>query len=468
MNKSDAGIKTTFIISLCLILSLTGCIAELGLLEESELVAVRGVAAEELEAGELAMEDRLVAGELAETRVGESLSRAERMGITAEDINIFTRSTAEIRAGRLITADEVAFNSELGKIKIVRSFGENPRLFVKGAKEPFAEVLPKEGKIRLFNNKTISLHNNIYSVEGKTVTVRYNPYISSNNIVATLHQGDMVVKLAEDNGWFQVKIVQRGAEYTGYINASLLAAVIVASNSNDKKESPQEAISDEEKQRWNYYWAAIGGNNVPTYTAQDAMNILYDEFGKSKFKRRISYNINDWRVDIDLFLKMDCENIPILSEDNFEDKNLQVLGFTKSGEILQYIEFKNEGVKINNPLDWGPRNYGEWYKVKTLNGEYGWVFTRPYGQNYSYGTLVKRCKPGAIKITSVSSDSYGIYINGKLSFDLKGNTYKYLANIPTGVYTIRVLQLNGYFIYPTDKTFNVNVTCGGTVSVIFP
>src|SRR5258708_7472675 len=206
---------------------LSGCIAELLVIDEVELAAVRGVA----RAG------------VAEAEASGAGVRLGRMGVAAEELNAFARATAEIRAGRLVPANEVAFNSQLGKIRLVRQGTENPRLFVRGAAEPFAEVLPHEGRIRLFNGDGIRLHGDIFSVERDVVLLRRNPSLSAGNLVATLHQGDLVIKLAESDGWYQVRIVQGGGELTGFIDARLLAAVAPADSSDRGHHRPVQALA---------------------------------------------------------------------------------------------------------------------------------------------------------------------------------------------------------------------------------
>jgi hypothetical protein len=354
-----------------LTLPATGCVARLLLLEDAQLLAVR----------------RAAMTGVAETRVAGGLARAARMGITAEEIALMSRSTATIRAGRLVAADEVAFNSALGRIQLVRGSSGNPRLYLRGAAEPFAEVLVKDGRIRLFTNSTFRLHSDIYSVERSVVVVRSTAVRSSGNTVATLRQGDLVVKLAEDNGWYHVQVIQGATELTGFVEAALLAPLVMATASRDSSRSPQQTIADEERRRWDHYWATIEGRQV---SAQDAMSILYTDFGQRHRGRAVSYRANDWPAGVRSFVRVTSDNLPILSTNSFKDPGLRIVGFTTRGELLQYLSFKHEWVKLDRPGDWGPKNYGEWYQVRTLSGEVGWLFTKPHGQGYSSGRLESR------------------------------------------------------------------------------
>jgi hypothetical protein len=84
-----------------------------------------------------------------------------------------------------------------------------------------------------------------------------------------------------------------------------------------------------------------------------------------------------------------------------------------------------------------------------------------------FGTIIKGT--GGINFTNHSSNPYRVYVNGNVVFDsMNGNSVKtnYLAT--EGNYSIRVLQLSGFLLTPTDETFTGNVVCGGTLTVAFP
>jgi len=75
---------------------------------------------------------------------------------------------------------------------------------------------------------------------------------------------------------------------------------------------------------------------------------------------------------------------------------------------------------------------------------------------------------GTLKLVSNSSYPYSIYINGTYAFDMNGGTTDYEDFMPTGYYTIRVLQVSGYSGYPTDETFTGTLGCGATLTTTFP
>ena len=51
---------------------------------------------------------------------------------------------------------------------------------------------------------------------------------------------------------------------------------------------------------------------------------------------------------------------------------------------------------------------------------------------------------------------------------MTGYETKYLKYLPVGNYTIRVLQISGYAVYPTDETFTGNINCGSTLTISYP
>jgi hypothetical protein len=75
---------------------------------------------------------------------------------------------------------------------------------------------------------------------------------------------------------------------------------------------------------------------------------------------------------------------------------------------------------------------------------------------------------GTLKFVSTSSNPYRIYINGNAAFDMNGGTTQFKYYMPTGSYSIRVLQLSGYVISPTDKTYTGTIGCGQTLTTTFP
>ena len=75
---------------------------------------------------------------------------------------------------------------------------------------------------------------------------------------------------------------------------------------------------------------------------------------------------------------------------------------------------------------------------------------------------------GTLKFVSTSSNPYHIYINGTAAFDMTGGTTSYEYYMPTGSYSIRVLQISGYVLYPTDITYTGTLNCGSTLLITFP
>jgi hypothetical protein len=76
---------------------------------------------------------------------------------------------------------------------------------------------------------------------------------------------------------------------------------------------------------------------------------------------------------------------------------------------------------------------------------------------------------GSLKFVNNSNNPYRVYVNGvEMVGSLNGNTTYYLYNMPARAYTIRVLQLSGYLVSPTDQTYTGTLTCGGMLTTTFP
>jgi hypothetical protein len=89
--------------------------------------------------------------------------------------------------------------------------------------------------------------------------------------------------------------------------------------------------------------------------------------------------------------------------------------------------------------------------------------------NITNNTIVVLQSVGNLKMVNNSSNPYKIYINGVLTVaSFPGNSNQTFTDAPIGAYTIRVVQLSGFAVSPTDETFTGNLTCGLTLVTTFP
>jgi len=125
------------------------------------------------------------------------------------------------------------FYANLNQIRLLKVAGGNPQLAFKTGSSPFAEVLPNRGKIRMIESgKEFIIKKNIFSVQGNGVNIRSGALIE-NNVIGKVSSQDLVVVLGEQNGWYQVQVLQAGVVTTGYIYSALLAPLILAGNNDD-------------------------------------------------------------------------------------------------------------------------------------------------------------------------------------------------------------------------------------------
>ena len=443
--------KTFFIAFLLIAFGLlfSGCIARLFMLGEVEMIAAR----------------TMVRGGATEGALAGNMTRMARMGITTERIGVFSRTTAQISNGRLLTAEEVAFNSELGSIRMYRSSSGNPRLYFRGANEPFGEVIPGSGHIRLFDGQLISPRQNFYSVNHGGVHIRSAPNFTRGSIIGQLEEGSVVVKLFREGDWYWIRTVQNGRELTGWVMMGLIVPFFLVDPDEDEEPiSADEALEHEERYRWDYYRSTMESKQI---RATEALTLLASLFESDFSDAKHYYNLENWPKQMLKFVRITTTSLPILNKPEFS-KGIEVLGMGLAGEVLQFVEELKVSTKINNPLKWGPKNYGDWYKVKTPSGVSGWIFAKPNELGENLATLEIRCDPSSIKLICESSNPYEVYINGNHFLTIQGNSVEWISGLPKDNYTVKVIQKSGYLFWATEKSFEISLDCNSTRSVYFP
>ena len=133
---------------------------------------------------------------------------------------------------------------------------------------------------------------------------------------------------------------------------------------------------------------------------------------------------------------------------------------------LTQISDESGKVKFNELTDIKYYWFAEKGCVNNANG----TFTTNYPLTlYATNTVnVIMSGTGNIQLESTSDNPYQVYVNGIPTFEMKGGTTRKIQFMPTGSYSIRVLQLSGYLLYPTDETYSVVLNCGKTKEIIFP
>lgn len=111
-----------------------------------------------------------------------------------------------------------------------------------------------------------------------------------------------------------------------------------------------------------------------------------------------------------------------------------------------------------------------WYAEKgCTNNMLGSVYTlNPIAANNTTTISCVLAGTGKLRFVNTSSNPYRVYINGQVFTEMLGNTTRTVEYAAVASYTLRVLQLSGYAITPTDQTYTGNVTCGGTLVTTFP
>ena len=87
----------------------------------------------------------------------------------------------------------------------------------------------------------------------------------------------------------------------------------------------------------------------------------------------------------------------------------------------------------------------------------------------SFSCKKELVKPaGLIMLVNNSSNPYDVFVNGKLEINDMPGGAAYELSKPVGYYAVRVIQVSGYMIYPTDVTYSGDLSNNGTLVVSFP
>jgi hypothetical protein len=98
----------------------------------------------------------------------------------------------------------------------------------------------------------------------------------------------------------------------------------------------------------------------------------------------------------------------------------------------------------------------------------GVTTTSPLQANVNSTTNAIISAKGSLVFQNVSSNPYRIFVNGQSIADLSGGGFLVVPNKPIGSYSLRVLQLSGYVLSPTDQSFTGTLNCGSSLTLSFP
>lgn len=111
-----------------------------------------------------------------------------------------------------------------------------------------------------------------------------------------------------------------------------------------------------------------------------------------------------------------------------------------------------------------------WFAEKNCqnNANGGVTTTAPLASNITTTVNAVLSSTGTLTFQNTSTNPYRVFVNSVEIFTMNGKTSEVVNYVPTGSYSIRVLQVSGYAVYPTDETYTGTVGCGQTLQVIFP
>jgi hypothetical protein len=125
-------------------------------------------------------------------------------------------------------------NSVLERIYLKRVPGGGmPQLYVEGHAEPFADVYPERGEFKMLKTGNVyPMPSTILSVTGDGVCLRSNASLTNSIIRAHLNRGSLVVRLGEENGWYEVSVAQNNTALKKQVSQLATHNASPAMNSN--------------------------------------------------------------------------------------------------------------------------------------------------------------------------------------------------------------------------------------------
>lgn len=230
-----------------------------------------------------------VAGELSESELTGAV------GLSSEESSILREYFAKTPGASLSAQELSKINTILGEIHLERTPGELPKLYIKGNPKPFAEVYAERGEFKMLDDgKFFPTPNTILSVEGNIVNIRSNAQISNSVIRTTVQHGDLLLKLAERDGWYQVRVIKNNVVYNGWINGLYVLAL------NSKKEAianlSKHSINDDNLKS---ALACTTNKNVISSLVinEKFLDNRYNWVIESNNRYKLSFNNNGYEID---------------------------------------------------------------------------------------------------------------------------------------------------------------------------
>ena len=155
------------------------------------------------------------------------LSESEMATIASQEAIVFEELPTT--AGRL--------NIQLADVRLMETIGERPRLYINtpGGPRIIGEV-ENSNSIRLIRNGELKrVPGRLYRIKGNLVNVRSSKVFDQSiyNVKYKLRDGQIVLVLSENNGWFTVWL---GENKLGYVKGSSgLIAILASTNTPEKK-----------------------------------------------------------------------------------------------------------------------------------------------------------------------------------------------------------------------------------------
>lgn len=143
---------------------------------------------------------------------------------------VFTTAFAVNALGEAHIKNEVASNEFFNRVSLEYNKGSSPKILGDG--QPFMEIHTRSRQLVDYKNNKYPIPDNIFTATSDGIVVRQGSLPNAREI-HRIYKRDLVIKLAERDGWYQIRIARQPKPIEGWVKAEHLIALALLGDEND-------------------------------------------------------------------------------------------------------------------------------------------------------------------------------------------------------------------------------------------
>lgn len=135
--------------------------------------------------------------------------------------------------GEAFIVNTTEANELFSKVYLRYTKGSSPKVYYEGSSEPLFEIHTRTRQLRDFSNGELhTIPDNLFTVTVDGVEVRQGSLMSAR-VIDKVYKRDIVIKLAEENGWYRVSLARKPKPIEGWVKAEHLIALAILGDEDD-------------------------------------------------------------------------------------------------------------------------------------------------------------------------------------------------------------------------------------------